>query len=660
MDPGSRQLGAVWFADIVGYTRLAHEDESVALRLVDMFQEIARREIEGHGGSVAKFLGDGVLAFAPSAGAAIETILQLRQTFQERSVTEVVPSLIRVGAHLGDVVVKADGDLFGDGVNVASRLEEAAGPGRIYISEDLWRQCRQRVEFEFADLGPHRVKGIDEPIHVYELSPPATDPNHLQQSGLQDRPVNSLAVLPFEVVGSSDDAAFLASGLHSDLLTELSRIPDITVISRTSAMAYRDTEKPIPLIARELNVGIIIEGAVQAVGNRMRMNVQLIDGSEDAYLWADYFDRELSTESLFEIQTELTSRIVQSLHAKLAPGRPGAADGPGTQNLDAYRLAVEGRMQFDRKTEEGLSRAIELFEQALARDSEYALAWVGLTDSLAMKADYRLGHREALIDAATSASRRAEELLPGSAETHTSRGLIAESDQDAPTALHEYAAAIEVRPGYADPHSWFAWVSLVVGDGEAAVISAARSVQLNPLSPEAVTNLALAHLAVGDPAAAVIEARRAKELTPEYTTGAYYEAIALYDLGRLDDAVALLTPLSVAVAGEPQVSWADMAPDAGLALAHLGLGDEESAREILATIPAELYPFEAGMVLAGLHEIDETFSLLLRTDQVTYGPTLAFHHHYRDVWARISRDPRFHEVRSLVYGSWKAEPPRGD
>lgn len=658
MGDSSRQLAAVWFADIVGYTSLANKDESAALRLIDLFHDIARREIEGRGGRVAKFLGDGVLAYSSSAGGALDSILGLRSEFETQSAAEGIPAHLRCGAHLGDVLVKPDGDLLGDGVNVASRLEQAAGPGRIYVSEDLWRQCRQRAEFDFVSLGSHNLKGIDMPVITYELSPPADAPAAKPTDSVSTGSRISLAVLPFEVLGRSDEAEFLASGLHNDLLTELSRIPGLTVISRTSALAYKDTAKPIPQIARELNVGTIVEGAVQAVGSRMRLNVQLIDGSSDIHVWADYFDRELSTESIFDIQTELTSRIVQSLHAELAPTQPTAERGPGTRDIDAYRLTVEGRAQFDRKTEYGFNNAIELFKQAIARDPDYGIAWVGLTDTLAMKADYRIGDRQAHIDEALKALETAERLLPGSAETHTSRGLIAEAKQDAPTALREYAAAIKARPGYADPHSWFAWVSMVVGDGASAVVSAERSVELNPLSTEAVTNVSLAHTTTGNPERGIVEARRARAMSPEFTSAAYYEALAQYDLGRFEEVVDLLTPLSLAEAGELAVSWADMAPDAGLAIAHLRRGDEAAARRVLDSIVPDDYPFEAGIVLAGLGEVDEAFDRFFQTEEVTYGPTLAFHHHYKDVWAGISKDPRYEELRALVYRSWNTEPPK--
>ena len=269
----NRRLAAVWFGDIVGFTRLSSQDERRALRFVGVLQETARREIDRHGGTLVKFLGDGVLAFAGSTASAIDAALALRDEFQNRCAADGQPLFLRIGVHVGDIVVSPDGDIYGDGVNVASRLHGEAEPGRIVVSEDVWRQCRQRPELQFAPLGRRVVKGQDEPLWVYEVTssqeaalPPGPAPAAIQRP---DEP-RSLAVLPFEVVGRSDEAAFLAAGLHNDVLTELSRVPTLTVISRTSVMGYRDTVKPIPQIARELNVGTVIEGTVQSAANRVR------------------------------------------------------------------------------------------------------------------------------------------------------------------------------------------------------------------------------------------------------------------------------------------------------------------------------------------------------------------------------------------------------
>lgn len=655
MDPTTRRLAAVWFADIVGYTRLSSRDETAALRLVALFQAIAREETEKHGGTIVKFVGDGVLAYAPSAAAAIEAMMDLRREFEQQSAEAIQPSFLRIGAHLGDVVVTPDGDVLGDGVNVASRLQGEADPGRIFVSEDLWRQCRQRAELDFVSVGLRRVKGIDDPVGIYELAPPAGPAISSDADPGEPASSRSLAILPLEVLGTVAEAGFLASGIHNDLLTQLSKIPGLTVISRTSVKAYEGTSKPIPQIARELNVGTIIEGAVQSAGNRIRLTVQLIDGKTDTHRWADHFDRELTTESLFEIQTELTERIVESLHAELADTT--RETGPGTESMEAYRLVVEGRMQFDRKTEDGLMRAIEIFRQAVDEDQEYGLAWVGLTDSLALTADYGYGNRDELIAAANEAVVRALDLLPDSAEVHSSLGLIAEASQDAPTALREYSRAIRLGPSYADAHSWHGWVSLVVGRGEQGLASATRSVQLNPLSAEAVSNVALSLLAVERPEEALTEARRASVLSPGYTTSAYYEGLALYDLGEFDEAVAVLTPLSLAEFGELATPWASMGPDAALALAQVAAGKREDARRTLDTIDPESYPFEAGVVYAGLGDTEKAFAHFARVENAPYGPALIFHHHFRDVWAELSDDPRFQRLAAQVARSWRMPLP---
>ncbi|HUG32685.1 MAG TPA: tetratricopeptide repeat protein [Acidimicrobiia bacterium] len=462
------------------------------------------------------------------------------------------------------------------------------------------------------------------------------------------------------MLGSGDDPVFLAAGIHNDLLTELAKNPSLTVISRTSVMGYRQSDKSIPRIAHELNVGWIVEGTVQSAGNRVRLTVQLIDGTTDVHRWADYFDRELTTESLFEIQTELTEQISESLHAEFARGELEDAPGPATKSMEAYRLVNEGRMQFDRKTKEGLAQAKELFQRAVDLDPDYALAWVGLTDSLAMTADYGYGDRQSLLEQAHGAVLKALELMPDSAEAHTSLGLIAEGEHDAPTALREYEKAIQLRPSYADAHNWHGWVCLVVARAERAMKSVSRSVELNPLSAEAVSNLALCHLALGDPELAVVEARRAADLSPSYTTATYYEALGHYDLGRFDTVVTLLTPLSLAVAGELAVSWASMVPDAALALAHIRTGDQGAAREVLTTIDSEAHPFEAAMAHAGLGDLETAHRLFGRVEHTPYGPALAFHYHFRDIWEELRDDPRYLEVSDLVFRSWKMEPPAGD
>lgn len=526
----------------------------------------------------------------------------------------------------------------------------------------MWRQCRQRTELQFAPLGRRVVKGLDEPLWVYEVAPARDSPLADGQTDTAiKRPEQSrsLAILPFEVVGRSEEATFLAAGLHNDVLTALSKVPTLTVISRTSVMGYRDIHKPIPQIARELNVGTIIEGTVQSAGNRVRLSVQLIDGRHDIHLWAENYDREVSTENLFAIQTDLTQRIVESLHTQLAPRQVAPSGGPPTDNLDAYRLAVQGRMQFDLKTETGFLRAIDLFQEAIELDPGFGLAWVGLADSLALMEDYGYGDSEALLSRADKAVRRALELVPDSAEAHTSLGLLLLINQDGSGGIREFERAIQLQPGYADAHTWHCWLSLLLGRGDVALKSAERAVKLNPVSAEAVSNLAHSHLATGEPKKALVEARKARELSPSYTTAGFYEGLALYDLGRFAEARSILAPLSVPVAGELTVPWAGRGPDATLALAHVGSGDRDGARAILAEIDAVAYPFAAGLVHAALSESEQAFDAFRRVDEMSAWPSLAIHHHYRSIWQLVRDDPRFEDLLAVANRSWRIEPHAG-
>jgi TolB-like protein len=462
----------------------------------------------------------------------------------------------------------------------------------------------------------------------------------------------SLAVLPFEVIGSRDETGLLAIGLHADLLTELSRIDGLTVISRYSAMRYDGSEVPLERIARDLGVAMVLTGSIQAAGRRFRLAVQLVDAAAGVHRWAESYDHELSTHNLLAVQHDLASDIAQALLRRIVP-----TEASSTESMEAYRLVVEGRMHFDQKTEAGLAAAADLFQRAVVVDPDYGPAWVGLADALAMTADYGYGDRHALLAAADAAVARAQALLHGAAVVHSSLGLIAEGRNDAPEALAEYERAIRLSPGHADAHSWHAWMSLTLGDAEQALASARRSVELNPLSAEAVSNLALSLLASGNPDHALDEARRSDRLSPGYTTAAYYAGLALYDLGRFNESVAVLVPLRSAGAGGLTTPWAGQSPDAALAIAQLASGDPAAARATLHTIDRTADPIAAGLVHAALGDLPSAYQLFANRAPAGYGAAMLFHHHFRDIWALVDDESRLVELAAHVARSWHAEPP---
>ncbi|MDX1620784.1 MAG: BTAD domain-containing putative transcriptional regulator [Nitriliruptorales bacterium] len=463
----------------------------------------------------------------------------------------------------------------------------------------------------------------------------------------------SVAILPFEIIGAGEDIRFLALGLHNDLVTELSKVRELTVISRTSVMGYQGTGKRVPEIARELDVGTVVEGAVQTAGSRFRLTVQLIDAQRDDHRWAQNYDRELTTEDLFAIQTELTRDIARSLLTELSPdAQLVGEDRPPTGSLEAYRLAAEARQQFELKTGASFRRAVELYEQALELDPDYVQAWVGLADALASMDAYGHGDRHELLPRAERAAHRALALDPGSAAARTSLGVLHVVHQDGPAALRELGHALQIQPDHADAHNWHSWVSLLLGQAEAGFDHAVRAVELDPRSAEAVAHVALAHAASGRPADGLTEARRAGELSP-YATADLYQALCLSELGRHEEVRRVLEPLSDVA--PPAVPWSGYGAESMLALALIGLGQRGAARSVLSELDPAVDPFGFGLILLGLGDEDEAARSFARADRLTAWPTLVVHHYFGDLWART---PALHGgLVTAVRQSWRAVKP---
>lgn len=461
-------------------------------------------------------------------------------------------------------------------------------------------------------------------------------------------PARSLAILPFEVIGASAHAQHLALGLHSDLLSELSRVPELTVISRTSAVAVRGTDRAVPDIARELGVGAVVEGTVQSAGHRVRLRVQLVDARRDAQLWSHAYDGELTTDNLFQIQSELARDLAGALSTELAPQPAGDATAR-TDDLEAYRLAAVGRQHLDRKTAEGHQRAIEAFEEATRLDPDYVEAWTGLGDALVSMEAYGHGDPHQLLPAAQRAVHRAIALEPLSASARASLAVLHIAYQDGPAAVGELEHAIRIQPGHAPAHNWLAWITLLLGRTPQAVSIAGRALELDPLAAEAHAHMALAMLADERPQDALLAARRARERSP-YTTADLYEGLCLHELGRHEEACSVLAPLSLRERGEPGVPWAGCGPDATLAQSLAALGEEATAREVLADIHGAGDHLAAGLVHGALGEPEQAAASFSRVQRVGAWPALLVHHAHRELWGRLGA--AYDQLLTVVRRSW--------
>lgn len=467
-------------------------------------------------------------------------------------------------------------------------------------------------------------------------------------------------MLPFESPSSAEGAGLFAEGLHDDLITELSRIADLSVISRTSVRRYGGSGRSAPEIGRELGAGTLVEGTVRTAGDRLRLNVQLVDARTDAHRWAETFDRRLTPESLFEIQGELAVRIAGVLEAELTPEETSRSGRGPTEDLEAYRLCAQGRALMDQRTGDNLRQAVDYFRRTLERDPDHPLAWSGLAEALALQAFYGHSVSDDAPDA-LDAARRGVDADPASGEARAALGIVRSLRLQGPEALHDLERAGELAPSYAETHVWLGWVLLMRGPAAEALGPLRRAVELNPLAPAFRVYLAEGHLADGAAEEGLRQARRAAELQPGYALAAFVEGLALHHLARhreaaarLEEALELTRPM-----GTPSHPEARAARAVTLAAA----GEEHRARELLARIegdrPGRGKAFSIGLVRAALGDVEGAFEAIggvRRWDAFSVDHARYF---FPDALGALRADPRWEGVLQAANRAWGWTDERG-
>ena len=387
----TRKLAAILAADVVGFSRLTGADEDRTLaRLRALRSDLIDPTISVHNGRVVKRTGDGALVEFRSVVDAVRCAIEVQNAMVERNagLPEDRRIVFRIGVHLGDVVEESDGDLMGDGVNIAARLEGIAQPGAICLSEDAFRQVRARLDLAVSDIGEVQLKNIAQPIRAYSLevgvpaeaksatpTKPAV-PERTPALAPPDKP--SIAVLAFQNMSGDPEQEYFADGITEDVITDLSKIGGLLVIARNSSFAYKGKSVDIRVVARELGVRSVLEGSIRRAGNRVRITAQLIDAETGGHLWADRFDRELS--DIFAVQDEVTRRIVDALKIKLSPGESARLDDVETTNSKAHDFFLAGREALwgTIRNRETFERSTDLFEKAIGEDPSYGEPYAGL------------------------------------------------------------------------------------------------------------------------------------------------------------------------------------------------------------------------------------------------------------------------------------------
>jgi adenylate cyclase len=376
-----QRLAAILMADVAGYSRLMSCDEHGTVAALDSARAVFRTTVGANRGRVIDMAGDSVLAIFETASGAVASALAVQAELGRRS-AEVAAECrmqFRIGVHLGDVIEKSDGTIYGDGVNIAARLESIAEPGGVTVSDAVQCAIRQRMSATFEDLGEQRVKNIAAPVRAYRVrdsvaplvapAPAPTLPNHSTRERV-DKP--SIAVLPFNNMSGDAEQDFFADGITEDIITELSRFRELFVISRNSSFKYKGSAVDVLRFARELGVQYVVEGSVRKAGKRVRITVQLIDAATDRHIWAERYDRDL--EDIFAIQDEVTTAIVATLPGRIEAATRDRVARLTTENMAAYECVLAGKLLHHRSNREDNARAQQLLQRAIELDPSYAHA----------------------------------------------------------------------------------------------------------------------------------------------------------------------------------------------------------------------------------------------------------------------------------------------
>jgi adenylate cyclase len=476
---GERKLAAIMFTDIVGYTSLAQSDEKKALSLLEEHRALLRPVFEGHGGRVVKTMGDAFLVEFASALKATECAAEVQKLLHERNRTRQVSERVevRIGIHAGELVER-DGDIYGDAVNIASRIEPLAEPGGIRVTEQVYDHIKNKTTLKVERSGAAELKNIRAPVEIYRVVPSLAAGESEVPSHLESRRV---AVLPFTNISQDREDEYFADGLTEELISTMSRVKGLSVISRTSVMQYKGKAKSIAEIGRELNAGTILEGSVRRAGNRLRISIQMIDAAEDRHVWAESYDREFS--DVFAVQSEIAEKVAGALEVSLLAHEMQEIGKQLTKNSEAHMLYLKAISHINLGSPRDVERGIEYLKLAADEDPSFALAHTKIAEAYVGISDESIPASEGLPKAKehVSAALSLDDRL---AEAHNVLALIAfQYDWNWPLAEAEFKRAIALNSNLADAHMWYARFLAAMGRFQEAIPEASKARDLDPLSP---------------------------------------------------------------------------------------------------------------------------------------------------------------------------------
>jgi adenylate cyclase len=483
-----RQLAAIMFTDMVGYTALMQANEEEATKKRQRHKTVFDHTVDHYHGKVLQYFGDGTLCIFSSTIDCVQCAISIQQQLRQEPKVD-----IRIGIHTGDITFDDEG-IYGNGVNVASRLETLSVPGGIFISDRVYEDVKNQQQILIQEIGFFDMKNVSKPVHVYAIANeglviPARD----EISGKTKQPINTVAVLPFSNLSSDPDNEYFVDGITEEILNALTSVEGLRVTSRTSSFAFKGRNDDVRVIAAKLNVEKIVEGSVRKAGNRVRIAAQLINAADGFHIWSETYDRDLT--DIFKVQDEISKIIANRLRADLSPKyKNEVIVKPPTKNLEAYSLFLKGKYYLNKETPAEMFKAIEYFRQAIALAPDFALPYAFIAAAYAMLGSVGVVPPMEAYQQIVDNSNRAIELDNSSPEGHVARSIgYLFFEWRWADAYNSLMKAIEFHPGSTESYWVLGYYYLVMNEPDKAVVALERAWQQDPLSMSLARSLGIGY-----------------------------------------------------------------------------------------------------------------------------------------------------------------------
>jgi TolB-like protein/Tfp pilus assembly protein PilF len=589
------------FTDVVGYTSMSSRDEGAALELLSKYRALLQSVFPKHEGRVVKTMGDGFLVEFASAVEAVNCAVEAQKGMEmlNSALSDDEKMPIRIGIHVGDVVHSGE-DVLGDAVNVASRVEALAEPGGICVTRQVVDQVEGKVQWPLVSMGMQSLRNLPNPVELFSLKTEAGVPRAQRRREVDG---HRLAILPFANLSPDPNDRYFADGMTEELISTVSKIRELSVISRASAMKYRDTMLSMAQVGRELDVGAILEGSVRKAGNRVRIAAQLLEVGTDRYVWSQSYDRDLT--DIFGVQGEIAQQVADGLKVQLLSMERQKLEIQPTDNPEAYNLYLKGRFYWNERTEEGVKRATRYFEEALEEDPKFAKAYTGLADCYLILADYGWMVPMMAGELAKENATKALTIDGSLAEAHASMGLVnVNHSWDFGEGEKEFKRAIELNPNYVPGYHWYSVLLSFSRRYEDSLRMIERAAALDPYSLVIRQTVGVSLLGLGRYEEALERFTKVADENPGLPSVHYWMSLVHLAESRYDMAIEEAKK-------EVEADSYDDGAKLDLAFAYAEAGHKEEGTKILDQVLAkkEVYysPCTVGIVMLSLGREKEAF-----------------------------------------------------